>query len=180
MKKLHSLAFYALVAPAITLGSGALLTAQANSESKDLGEQSMGQDAKDETQGSQQDQDATKSRYNSAHAAQQTDDQPGMQTKGYLESPPAKGMAASDLIGTDLKTSDDETVGQIGDLIIDQDGRVVAVLVNAGGFLAMGEKQVAIHWNAIKMSGNPEDRDLRLDMTRDDLQSAPDYEKSAE
>ncbi len=46
-----------------------------------------------------------------------------------MESPPANGMAASDLIGPELKTSGDESVGEIGDLIIDQIGKVVAVVV---------------------------------------------------
>ncbi|PHQ27133.1 hypothetical protein CLH62_06030 [Marinobacter guineae] len=49
MKKLHSLAFYALITPVLTLGSGAVLAAQ-GSEDTDLGEQSMGQDADPETQ----------------------------------------------------------------------------------------------------------------------------------
>ncbi|NMT63869.1 hypothetical protein DIT72_09710 [Marinobacter orientalis] len=50
---------------------------------------------------------------------------------------------------------------------------MVAVVVSVGGFLGMGEKHVAINWDAVKMSGNPDDRDLRVDMTRDELQSAP-------
>lgn len=180
MKKLHSLAFYALLTPAITLGSGALLAAQASSENTDLGEQSMGHDAETEMQGSQQGQDATKSSYNSDGAAQ-TDqkmgNQSGMPSKGFVKSAPADGMTASDLIGKDLKTSDDESLGEISNLIIDQDGKIVAVVVNVGGFLAIGEKDVAIEWNAVKMSGNPDDRELRVDMTRDDLESAPSYEK---
>lgn len=178
MKKLHSLAFYVLVAPAITLGSGALFAAQDSSEDTDLGEQDMGQDAAPETQSPEQDKEVTKSKYNTAESTDENmGEQSGMQNKGYMESPPANGMAASDLIGSDLNTSGDESVGEIGDLIIDQDGRVAAILVNVGGYLGMGEKHVAIEWNAVKMSGNPDDRDLRVDMTRDDLQSAPSYEK---
>ncbi len=181
MKKLHSLAFYALLTPAITLSSGGLLAAQGSSEDTDLGEQSMGQDADPKTQSPQQDKTVTKSKYNTDEPAdQEMGNQSGMQNKGYMESPPANGMMASDLIGTELKTSGDESVGEIGDLIIDQDGKVVAVVVNVGGFLAMGDKHVAIDWKAVKMSGNPDDRDLRVDMTRDDLQSAPSYENPAD
>ncbi len=178
MKKLYSLAFYALITPAITLGSGALLAAQDNSENHDLGEQSMGRDAAQETQNPEQDKDVTKSKYNTAGPTEQKPgDQAGLQNKGLMDSPPANGMAASGLMGTDLKTSGDERLGEIGDLIIDQDGKVVAVIVNVGGYLGTGEKHVAIDWNAVKMSGNADDRDLRVDMTRDDLQSATSYEK---
>ncbi len=124
MKKLHSLAFYALLTPAITLSSGALLAAQGSSEDTDLGEQSMGQDADPKTQSPQQDKTVTKSKYNTDEPAdQEMGNQSGMQSKGYMESPPANGMMASDLIGTEVKTSGDESVGEIGDLIIDQDGK---------------------------------------------------------
>ena len=46
-----------------------------------------------------------------------------------MESPPANGMAASDLIEPKFKTSGDESVGEIGGLIIGQIGKVVAVVV---------------------------------------------------
>ncbi len=178
MKKLHSLAFYALVAPAMTLGSGAVLAAEADSENTDMGEQSMGQDSDQKMQSSQQDQDATKSSQNkTAQSDQKMGDQSGMKNQRYLDSAPANGMQATDLIGTDLKTSGDESVGEIGDLIIDQDGKVVAVVVSVGGFLGMGEKNVAIAWDEVKMSNNPDDRDLRVDVTRDELESAPGFEK---
>lgn len=98
--------------------------------------------------------------------------QPSSETNDLGE----QGMVASALIGTDLKSSDGESAGRISDLIIDQNGKVEAVLVNIGGLLAMGEKRVAINWNAIKRSASPDDQDLRVDMTRDDLQSAPGYE----
>ncbi|MCR8914068.1 PRC-barrel domain containing protein [Marinobacter panjinensis] len=172
MKKLHSLAFYALVAPAITLGSGAVLAAQASSENEDLGEQSMGQDADREKQSSQQNQDAMESSNKTAQS-----DQSGMKNQSYLGSAPPNGMQASDLIGTDLKTSGDESVGEIGDLIIDQDGKVMAVVVSVGGFLGMGEKHVAISWDKVQTSSNADDRDLRVDVTRDELESAPGFEK---
>jgi|AZIH01.1.fsa_nt_gi sporulation protein YlmC with PRC-barrel domain len=178
MRKLYSLAFYALITPAISLGSGALLAAQGSSENPDLGEQDMGQDAAPETQNPEEENETIKSKYNTAGPTEQKPgDQSGMHNKGLMDSPPANGVAASDLIGTDLKTSGDESVGEIGDLIIDQDGKVVAVVVNVGGYLGMGEKYVIIDWNAVKMSGNADARDLRVDMTRDDLQSAPSYEK---
>ncbi|NMT64366.1 PRC-barrel domain-containing protein [Marinobacter orientalis] len=179
MKKLHSLLFYALLTPAITLGSGAVLAAQGSSENTDMGEQSMGHDAAPAMQGPEHDKNVTKSRYNTDELADEKMGDPSrVQNKDYMNSLPTNGLVASDLIGAELKTSDDQSVGEIGDLIIDQDGRVAAVVVNAGGYLGMGEKHVAIGWNAVKISGNPDNPDLRVDMTADDLQSAPSYEKS--
>ncbi|WP_166253455.1 hypothetical protein [Marinobacter salicampi] len=63
MKKLHSLAFFALVTPAITLGSAALFAAEEGSE-RDIGEQSMGHDALPKNQDSERHQESTESKYN--------------------------------------------------------------------------------------------------------------------
>ncbi len=73
MKTLHSLVFYALVTPAITLGSGALLAEQDSSDSRDVGEQSMGKDADPETQSSEQDKEVTKSKYNKTEQTEKTE-----------------------------------------------------------------------------------------------------------
>ncbi|MBZ2168101.1 PRC-barrel domain-containing protein [Marinobacter sp. F4216] len=181
MKKLHTLAFYALITPAITLGSGVLLATQGGSETPDLGEQSMGQDAAPETQDIEQGKTVTKSKYNTGGAAGLTDqksgDQPGMENRGYMTSIPTNGTRASKLIGTDVKTARDEKVGSVNDLLIDQEGQIVAVVVGVGGFLAMGEKNVAISWDKVTKSGAADEQQLRIDQTREELESAPDYEK---
>lgn len=176
MKKLHSLLFYAFLTPTVSLGTSALFAAQGSSDEPDLGEQSMGQDVDPASQSSEYNEGATKSRYNTAES---TDENRGAQSdEGSIESQPVEGVAASGLIGNELKTSDDESVGRISDLMINQDGKVTAVVVNIGEHLGIGEKNVAIDWKAIKISGNPEDPNLHVDLTGEDLQSTPTYEKS--
>lgn len=92
MKKLHSLAFYALVTPAITLGSGALVAEEDRSGDRDVGEQSMGHDADPETQSSQQDKEVIKSKYNtSGQTDEKTGNQSGKQNKGHKEPSPDNG-----------------------------------------------------------------------------------------
>lgn len=63
----------------------------------------------------------------------------------------------------------------MSDLIIDKDGQVVAVVVGVGGFLGMGEKNVAIPWDDVTKSGTAEEQELRIDATREELQSAPEF-----
>ncbi len=90
MKKLHALAFYALITPAIALGSTALLAAHHGSENKDLGEQDMDTHAKPGKQDSEHHQEAKKSKYNEENAAGQDgsemSDQSGMKEKDEMES----------------------------------------------------------------------------------------------
>lgn len=110
-----------------------------------------------------------------------------------MSSAPAKSMEASDLIGAEVKTTDGENVGPVDELLIDENGHVVAIVVGVGGFLGIGEKNVAIGWDDVTISGGSSDSDehgldsddddlgfdepdLRVDLTREDLTSAPEFE----
>ncbi|MEP1216357.1 MAG: hypothetical protein ABJM11_19740 [Marinobacter sp.] len=70
MKKLHSLAFYALITPAIALGSAALLAEE--SGNKDVGEQDMDQHG-GQNQNSEEHEGSTKSKYNADDSTDTTD-----------------------------------------------------------------------------------------------------------
>lgn len=97
----------------------------------------------------------------------------------YLSGKPANVMHANDLIGKDVKSkSNDETIGSIDDLIIDKDGRIVGAVVGIGGFLGIGDKNVAVAWDALEVSTaeNGEDFDIRLDADRQSLENAVEYE----
>ncbi len=156
MKKLPSLAFCALITPVITLGTGSVLA-----------EQSTDQDMDSEMQGTQQ---------RSQDAMQSTQGDPSqMQNEGYLGSSPANGMHASNLIGAKVKTANDENVGSVSDLIIDENGQIMAIVVGVGGFLGMGEKNVAIGWDNVSRSDSPDENELRINLTREGLMSAPEF-----
>ena len=84
---------------------------------------------------------------------------------------------ASHLIGADVQTANNEDIGDVSDLIIGSDGQVMAIVVSVGGFLGMGEKDVAIGWDHVKRSGTADDVELRVDVTRDELKAAPGFAK---
>lgn len=152
MNKLHSFVLCALVTPALALSSGVALAEKAADQEYDQQQQS--------TQGDQQ-----------------TGTQSPLENQRYMDAAPTDGMQASNLIGAEVTTTGDEEVGNVSDLIIDRDGKVVAVVVSVGGFLGMGEKDVAIGWDEVSRSGTSDERELRIDMTRDDLNSAPEFER---
>lgn len=74
MKKLHALAFYALITPFIALGSTALLAAHHGNENKDLGEQDMDNHAKQEKQNSKRHEESKKSKYNTGDPTGKADE----------------------------------------------------------------------------------------------------------
>lgn len=53
-------------------------------------------------------------------------------------------LSADKLIGTEVKVADDSKIGEIGDVIMTKDGKVEAYIIDVGGFLGVGQKQVAM------------------------------------
>jgi len=182
MKKLPSLALYALVTPVITLGAAAVLAQSSADTAIERGqpstqqEQGATQSTPRTTNQSKQDAERAKP-YGSPMAAEHRNmgDQRPMQNRGYLTAAPPHGLQASNLIGTEVKTTGDEEVGSVSDLIIDENGRVVAIVVGVGGFLGLGERDVAIGWDDVTKSGSSADQHLRIDATREELSAAPAY-----
>ncbi len=100
----------------------------------------------------------------------------------YLQLTATNAHLASDLIGESVYSSDSkdaETVGDINDLVVREDGSIDAVVIGVGGFLGVGEKNVAVRFDSIKwsidQSGN---RYAVLTTSKEDLQNAPSFDVS--
>lgn len=64
----------------------------------------------------------------------------------------ANQMMASDLIGTRVVSTNNESIGDINDVVVDRNGQVMAVVVGVGGFLGIGEKDVAVPFNSLEFA----------------------------
>ena len=62
---------------------------------------------------------------------------------------------ASKMIGLNIYNDDNEEIGNIAELIVDQTGKLEAVVVGAGGFLGIGERDVAVPYDQIKWAFAP-------------------------
>lgn len=96
--------------------------------------------------------------------------------------PPAEAMIASEgatdlraekLIGASVYNTDGESVGAIEDIVFDQNGQIIGVVLKVGGLLGMGGKPVAIKWDEVKML--PESRLLQIGYSADQLEAAPAF-----
>jgi sporulation protein YlmC with PRC-barrel domain len=96
----------------------------------------------------------------------------------FLTKQASDDWLASNLIGQPVVNADDEAIGDINDLVTDKDGKVVAVLIGAGGFLGLGEKDVAVNFEDLKIARD-DDHNVKVisDLTSEMLSSAPDYER---
>lgn len=61
-------------------------------------------------------------------------------------------LMASDLIGTRVVSANNESIGDINDVIVDRNGQVMAAVVGVGGFLGIGEKDVAVPFKSLEFA----------------------------
>jgi sporulation protein YlmC with PRC-barrel domain len=59
-------------------------------------------------------------------------------------------VRAPKLVGVSVYDDQNKSVGKVDDLLLDRDGSVKAVVIGIGGFLGIGQKQVALPYSAIR------------------------------
>jgi sporulation protein YlmC with PRC-barrel domain len=69
----------------------------------------------------------------------------------FLQAQTADQWAFSKFKGTEILGPDNKKVGDVTDIIFDKHGKIFGLVVGVGGFLGIGEKNVAIDLNAFKV-----------------------------
>ena len=90
----------------------------------------------------------------------------------------AKIMSASDYIGKRVYDTAGNDIGEVNDLIISEDGKVQATILGVGGFLGIGEKDVAVPVTSVEMVKDGESVKLVVNATKDQLEKAPKFDAS--
>jgi sporulation protein YlmC with PRC-barrel domain len=111
-------------------------------------------------------------------AAQNVDvNEPWDMSQGYV-------VADTDNLGTRLigqtvysSTGDDaEEIGTINDIVFDADGQITAVVIGVGGFLGIGEKNVAVDFDSLEFTLAADNTERWVvPTTADALTAAPDF-----
>ncbi len=89
-------------------------------------------------------------------------------------------VSTDDLIGVSVMGSDDQRIGEIGELIVADDGTINEAIIDVGGFLGIGEKPVAVSFEEIELMREGEGGPLtaRVNATEDELEGMNAYEEN--
>jgi sporulation protein YlmC with PRC-barrel domain len=95
-------------------------------------------------------------------------------------SPPVDGpprlMTASKLLGSKVFNQQDETLGQIDDIVVDVPRGVIAYAAMAsGGFLGLGERLFAVPWAALTYDAGREC--FVMNAQKESFENAPGFDK---
>lgn len=63
---------------------------------------------------------------------------------------------ASRLEGVNVYNQNNERIGDISEVLLNREGQVEAVVIGVGGFLGIGERSVAVPYNAIQWQQRPD------------------------
>ena len=87
-------------------------------------------------------------------------------------------ISASELLDETVVSQANESVGDINDIILDSNGKVASVIVGVGGFLGIGEKDVALSFDQLAFAkDNDNDLVVTTNATKESLETAPQYMK---
>jgi sporulation protein YlmC with PRC-barrel domain len=86
----------------------------------------------------------------------QTQSQAAAAPSGEFMTQAQKGeYRASKFTGVNIYNNNDENVGEVNEVMVDKDGSIRAVVIGVGGFLGIGEKNVALPFKSIKWVDTP-------------------------
>jgi PRC-barrel domain len=82
--------------------------------------------------------------------------EPKSSTAAMNETASAAGLwQGSKVIGLNVYNDQNEKIGSIKDLMLDKSGNIASAVIGVGGFLGMGERDVAVKFADLKWSNEP-------------------------
>jgi len=117
---------------------------------------------------------ATKSESYSPPAAKPEE---GSGKMSFVSSQKPDQWLASKFKGTDVLGSDNQSIGDVSDILFDKSGKVEAFIVSVGGFLGVGAKEVALAPNSfdvVRGQNGAADK-LKISATKDQLKDAQNF-----
>ncbi|MGE3245081.1 MAG: PRC-barrel domain-containing protein [Beijerinckiaceae bacterium] len=80
---------------------------------------------------------------------------------------------ASKLIGANVYSANNEDVGEINELIVDNSGKIAKVVIGVGGFLGLGERDVAVNFDELRYAHDGSAIKITSSFTKDTLTKLP-------
>ena len=99
----------------------------------------------------------------------------------YIDRAPAGQLMGAEYWDQTVYGLKDEKVGEIKDFLVDpKTGTISTLVLGVGGFLGMGEKNVAVPFSEVKMTTRNNRAWLTIDTTKDALKAAPAFVRTTD
>lgn len=102
---------------------------------------------------------------------------PEIERDGYEAATPDQ-MTTEDLTGARVYGANDEDIGEVNELLLDDSGKIKEAVLDIGGFLGLGEHQIAVTMDELKIMRSDDGGDIRVyvNATKEELEAQPEYD----
>lgn len=76
----------------------------------------------------------------------------GTDIKGWNQAEMRGGISANRLVGMDVRGNNGNSIGEIQHVLVNQQGKVTAIVIESGGFMNVGDTHFRIPWNQVRFS----------------------------
>jgi ElaB/YqjD/DUF883 family membrane-anchored ribosome-binding protein len=97
------------------------------------------------------------------------------ETPNFIPEQNQTEVLGTDFVGSHVVSKDKQPLGKIANLVFDQSGHIELAVIGIGGFLGIGEKEVAIPFDALKSETVNNKHVFSVDVTKEQLKAAPAF-----
>jgi hypothetical protein len=120
-------------------------------------------------------------RLHEASGQQGTEQRTEAPSTAGVASPPSAIALDRDvegILGKEVRSSVDENMGRIVNVVVDRNVQPRAAVIDFGGFLGMGSRKLAVDWNLLHFGPAGDGRGrITVDLTADEVRTAPEYKE---
>jgi hypothetical protein len=102
-------------------------------------------------------------------------------TVGVVSPPSAVALDSQEvegILGKEVRSSADENMGRIVNVVVDRNAQPRAAVIDFGGFLGIGSRKLAVDWNLLHFGPAGDGRGrITVDLTADEVRTAPEYKE---
>jgi hypothetical protein len=102
-------------------------------------------------------------------------------TVGVASPPSAIALDSQDvggILGKEVRSSADENIGRIVNVVVDRNANPRAAVIDFGGFLGIGSRKLAVDWKLLHFDPAGDGRGrITVELTADEVRAAPEYEE---
>jgi sporulation protein YlmC with PRC-barrel domain len=93
----------------------------------------------------------------------------------FLTALPQNALLVSNIHEQNIYDPQENKIGEVKDLVVDRSGKISAAIISVGGFLGIGQKDVAVAFSDIKAAERNNKWWLTINATKDELKSATGF-----
>jgi sporulation protein YlmC with PRC-barrel domain len=94
-------------------------------------------------------------------------------SEAVIPAQAAGDVRAEKLIGMTVYDTNGDKVGEVKDILFNEQGQATGVVLSVGGVLGLGAKQVGLQWSEVDIQ--PDAEVAKVQYNKDQLKAAPDF-----